>query len=74
MLSKQDTIMAKPENRSQLMDYFGAKQKNFVWSWCGVNEEEKSVYFSVWTDFINKYGKKDRNYYTFQEPYWGVNE
>jgi hypothetical protein len=29
------------------MDYLGAKQKNFVWSWCGVNDEERKVYFSV---------------------------
>lgn len=66
--------MAKPENRSQLMSYFGAKQKNTVWSWCGVNEEEKSVYLSIWTDFKNLYGDKSRVYYTIQEPDWGVNE
>ncbi|MEE8364558.1 MAG: hypothetical protein V3R76_02125 [Gammaproteobacteria bacterium] len=59
--------MAKPENRSQLMDYFGAKQKNIVWSWCGINEEEKSIYFSVWTDFKNKLGKRDRDYYIIQD-------
>ncbi len=66
--------MPKPENRSQLMNYFGAKQKNTVWSWDGINEEEKTIYFSVWTDFRNKLGKKDRNYYIIQEPHWGVNE
>ena len=66
--------MAKPDNRTQLMNYFGAKQKNTVWSWCGVNEEEKSVYFSVWTDYHNKFGEKGRKYYTIQEPHWGIKE
>ena len=56
------------------MDYFGAKQKNTVWSWCGVNDEEKSVYFSIWTDFRSKFGDRGRNYYTIQQPHWGVNE
>lgn len=63
--------MAKPENRSQLMKHFGATQKNTVWSWCGVNEEQQSVYFSIWTDYYDKFGKKDRKYYTIQEPHWG---
>ena len=66
--------MPKPENRSQLMEYFGAKQKNTVWSWCAINDEQKSIYFSVWTDFRNKLGKKDRDYYIVQEPHWGLNE
>ncbi|MCP3669453.1 MAG: hypothetical protein GY814_03250 [Gammaproteobacteria bacterium] len=65
--------MAKPENRSQLMGYFGAKQKNIVWSWCAVNEDEKTIYFSVWTDYRNKFGKRERDYYVIQEPHWGVN-
>lgn len=65
--------MSKPENRSQLMKYFGAKQKNSVWAWCGVNDEEKAVYFSVWTDLRNMHGDRDRNYYTIQEPHWGAN-
>ena len=56
------------------MEYFGAKQKNVVWSWCGINEEEKAVYFSVWTDYVNKFGDKGRRYYTIQEPHWGLNE
>ena len=64
--------MAKPENRSQLMAYFGAEQRNTVWSWCAVNEAEKSVYFSIWTDLFNKYGDKGRKYYTIQEPDWGI--
>ena len=66
--------MPRLENRSQLMDYFGAKQKNVVWSWCGINEEEKTIYFSIWTDYKNKFGDKGRNYYTIQEPHWGVSE
>ncbi len=66
--------MTRPQNRSQLLKYFGAKQKNAMWSWCGINEEEKSVYFSVWTDSLNQFGDKDQNYYTIQGPDWGVNE
>jgi hypothetical protein len=66
--------VSKPENRSQLMEYFGAEQKNTVWSWCAVNEDEKTVYLSVWDDFRNKHGERDRPYYTIQEPAWGVNE
>ena len=66
--------MANPQNRSQLMEYFGAEQKNTVWSWCGVNEKEKSVYFSIWTDLYNKHGDRGKKYYTIQEPDWGVNE
>ena len=66
--------MARPENRSQLMKYFGAKQKNVQWSWCGINEEEKSVYFSVWTDYLNQFGDKGSQYYTIQEPDWGIDE
>lgn len=64
----------RPSTRAQLMDYFGAKQKNTMWSWCAVNENEKSVYLSVWTDLKNLYGDKGRHYYTIQEPDWGVND
>ena len=62
----------KLENRSQLMDYLGAEQRNTVWSWCAVNEAEKKVYLSVWTDFkINIDGKMA---YILQEPDWGLHE
>jgi hypothetical protein len=37
--------MARFTSRTQLMDYLGAKQRNVVWSWCAVNDEEKKVYF-----------------------------
>jgi hypothetical protein len=66
--------MGRPANRLQLMDRLGAKQKNTVWSWCGVNEDEKSVYFSVWTDYRRKFGDKGRDYYTIQGPHWGMNK
>ena len=66
--------MSRPENRSQLMKYFGAKEKNAQWSWCGINEEKKSVYFSVWTDFRNQFGDKKSTYYTIQGPDWGIDE
>lgn len=44
----------RPDNRSQLMSYLGAEQRNTVWSWCAVNEEEKKVYLSVWQDTRKK--------------------
>ncbi len=63
--------MARLANRSQLMDHLGAKQKNTVWSWCAVNEEERMVYLSVWMDTR---AKRDgvRVSYVIQEPDWGV--
>jgi hypothetical protein len=64
--------MSKAENRLQLMDRLGAVQLNHVWSWCAVNETERKVYFSIWTD------KRDRSTgprsYVLQEPHWGVDE
>ena len=62
--------MAKPANRSQLMEHFGATQLNTVWSWCAVNEQEKSVYLSVWTDHVEKIDGVTT--YTLQGPAWGV--
>ena len=64
--------MAKPENRSQLMEYFGAKQRNTVWSWCAVNEDERKVYLSVWTDFNGDHANNGRKSYIIQEPHWGL--
>ena len=64
--------MARLENRLQLMDYFGAKQRNTVWSWCGVNEEERKVYLSVWTDFRGDHANNGRKSYIIQEPHWGI--
>lgn len=63
--------MAKPENRSQLMTYFGAEQRNTVWSWCAVNEAEKKVYLSVWTDHGKTQPGDNRKSYILQEPHWG---
>lgn len=65
--------MAKPENRVQLMEYFGATQKNVMWSWCAVNEEEKGVYLSVWTDNKGDFENNNSQSYILQEPDWGVN-
>ncbi|ENQ5771699.1 hypothetical protein ACOW3S_003480 [Vibrio fluvialis] len=62
----------KLENRSQLMDYLGAEQRNVVWSWCAVNETERKVYLSVWTDFKTNIDGKMA--YILQEPAWGLNE
>lgn len=64
--------MPKLTSRSQLMEYLGAKQRNTVWSWCAVNDEERKVYFSIWTDTKEK---RDgvRLSYLIQEPDWGIN-
>lgn len=64
--------MSRPENRMQLMDYLGATQINRVWSWCAVNEDEKRVYFSIWTD--NRLREDGAKVYAIQEPDWGVLE
>lgn len=64
--------MTRPANRSELMDRLGAVQANTMWSWCGVNERERKVYFSVWTDLVHK--RDGRTSYTIQEPDWGINE
>lgn len=64
--------MARPANRSQLMDRLGAEQLNAVWSWCAVNDAEKKVYLSIWTDKILK--DNGTTSYIIQEPDWGVEE
>ena len=63
--------MARFTSRTQLMDYLGAKQRNVVWSWCAVNDEEKKVYFSLWSD-MRKKRDGARVSYLIQEPNWGV--
>jgi len=65
--------MPRPQNRSQLMDYLGAKQRNVVWSWCAVNEEERKVYLSIWLDTAKK-RDGHRLSYIVQEPDWGVDD
>lgn len=55
------------------MDYLGAKQRNTVWSWCAVNEEERKVYFSMWEDTHSK-DSNGNHQYLIQELYWGVDE
>jgi|SRR6185437_10216955 len=54
------------------MERLGATQLNTVWSWCAVNEAERKVYFSIWTD--NTYTHNGSKSYIIQEPDWGVNE
>lgn len=66
--------MSKPGNRSQLMAHFGAEQRNVVWSWCAVNEEERKVYLSVWTDFQGDHAGNGRKSYIIQEPHWGTDD
>lgn len=64
--------MTRPANRSELMDRLGAVQLNVMWSWCAVNEPEKKVYFSIWTDNLLK--RDGKNSYIIQEPDWGIDE
>ena len=64
--------MARPSSRADLMSRFGAVQKNTVWSWCAVNEQERKVFFSVWTDFT--YKEDGHTKYVVQAPDWGVSE
>lgn len=52
--------MSRPKNRLQLMNRLGAEQLNNVWSWCAVNEAEKKVYFSIWTDNIHTHNEPPR--------------
>jgi hypothetical protein len=64
--------MSRPENRLQLMERLGAVQFNNRLAWCGVNEAEKKVYFSIWTDSVHTHnGEKG---YIIQEPDWGIND
>jgi hypothetical protein len=53
------------------MDYLGAKQRNVVWAWCAVNDEEKKVYFSLWSDMRAKRDGVNVSY-VVQKPHWGV--
>ena len=64
--------MSRPENRTQLLDYLGAVQLNHVWSWCAVNEDEKRVYLSIWTD--SRLQDEGPRTYAIQEPDWGLSE
>ncbi|MBZ4039096.1 hypothetical protein [Novilysobacter selenitireducens] len=54
------------------MERFGAVQVNHVWSWCAVNESERAVYLSVWTDHVEKVDGETT--YTLQGPEWGMDE
>ena len=56
------------------MKCLGAEQRNFVWSWCAVNEKDKKVYLSVWEDTRKVRGSDTKPSYLIQEPHWGVNE
>lgn len=64
--------MARPENRTQLMRRLGAKQVNDMWSWCAVNEAERKVYLSIWTDNVRK--ENGKTTFVIQEPHWGLDD
>ena len=53
------------------MDRLGAKQRNTVWAWCAVNEDERKVYLSLWSDMRS--GRDgERTSYVVQESWWGM--
>lgn len=55
------------------MHYLGAKQRNVVWSWCAINEDDKKIYFSLWADSREK-RDGTRVSYVVQKPHWGIDE
>src|SRR4051812_23093695 len=54
VVRRRRDVVPNLTSRSQLMEYLGAKQLNTVWSWCAVNDEERKVYLSIWTDTKEK--------------------
>lgn len=54
------------------MERLGATQLNTVWSWCAVNEADRKVYFSIWTD--NTHTHNGSRCYVIQEPDWGIDD
>ena len=64
--------MARIESRSQLMKRLGAKPQNSDGGWCAVNEGEKKVYLSIWTDSRAQRNGDGRVSYLVQEPHWGI--
>lgn len=56
-----------------MMKSLGAEQRNTVWSWCAVNEQERKVYFSVW---LHTHARRDgsRASYVIQETWWGIDK
>lgn len=71
--ARKIAAMPRFTSRTQLMDFFGAKQRNVVWSWCAVNDDEKKVYFSLWADSREK-RDGNRVSYVVQKPHWGIDE
>lgn len=64
--------MTRPDNRLQLMKRLGASQFNDRLAWCGVNESERKVYFSIWTDNTHAHGGEKG--YLLQETHWGISD
>jgi len=57
-------------SRKALMDFLGAEQANPYWAWCGVDHDERKVYFSMWT--YTREENAGAVSYTIQGPDWGV--
>ena len=64
--------MIKNQSRSQLMKRLGAKPQNSDGGWCAVNEAEKKVFLSIWTDSRSKRSGDEEISYLVQEPEWGI--
>ncbi len=59
-------------SRKALMDFLGAEQANPYWAWCGVDHEERKVYFSMWTNTREE--NSGSVSYTIQGPDWGIDD
>jgi hypothetical protein len=54
------------------MERVGAVQFNNRLAWCGVNDSERKVFFSIWADNACTHGGEKG--YIIQGPDWGINE
>tara|TARA_B110000967_G_C18491082_1_gene366828 strand:+ start:152 stop:571 length:420 start_codon:yes stop_codon:yes gene_type:complete len=50
-------------NKKQAFAYFGISQKNEVWSWSGISDNQETVALTIWIDQCD-WIKKDRKYVT----------
>jgi hypothetical protein len=64
--------MNRNVSRSQLMKRLGAKPQNSDGGWCTVNEPDKKVFLSIWTDSRDRRPGDKEVSYLVQEPDWGI--
>ena len=71
-LNEEEIQMIRNTSRSQLMKRLGAKPQNSDGGWCAVNETERKVFLSVWTDSRGVRSGDNEVSYLVQEPDWGI--